>query len=98
MRRNEHTTPDDVVETVRALAARGLSASMIGPHVGKTRNAVIGLCQRRGIALRGAGRPPPRPLAPKKRKGSPGGIVVDETRVVLDNASGPGGDKLPPVR
>ncbi len=79
--RNE-TIPEDVVQTVRDLAGRGLSASQIGPQVGKTRSAVIGLCHRRGIVLRGStcGPRPRRPqqetrLEPKKR-GSAGGTIT----------------------
>jgi hypothetical protein len=37
---------------IRDLAGRGLSAGEIATRLGLTRNAVIGLCHRRGIALR----------------------------------------------
>ncbi|WP_279479895.1 GcrA family cell cycle regulator [Aureimonas sp. SK2] len=42
---------EDVIEKVRELAAAGKSASKIGAEIGASRNAVIGLCHRRGITL-----------------------------------------------
>jgi hypothetical protein len=47
------TVVEDIVDKIRALATRGLSASQIGYEVNKSRNAIIGLCHRRGIALTG---------------------------------------------
>jgi len=41
----------DQVELVRSLAAEHLSAAEMGRRLGVTRNAIIGLCHRRGIAL-----------------------------------------------
>lgn len=42
----------DQVELVRSLAAGHLSAAEMGRRLGVTRNAIIGLCRRRGIVLR----------------------------------------------
>jgi len=53
--------PDEIVELVRASAAEEKSASEIAAELGlkgyvSTRNAVIGLCHRRGIELCSNGR------------------------------------------
>lgn len=62
LRMSHLATPQNVVAEVRRLANERLLAEQIGRHVGKTKNAVIGLCRRNGIELwrdngLGAGRP-----------------------------------------
>lgn len=48
----------DELGTIRQMAADGYSAGQIGESVGRTKNSVIGICKRNGIALRGrCGRP-----------------------------------------
>ncbi|WP_439398492.1 GcrA family cell cycle regulator [Bradyrhizobium sp. PMVTL-01] len=48
-----HGWTDELVEQVRNYAEAGMSAREIACNVGTTRNAVIGLCSRRGIVLDG---------------------------------------------
>lgn len=42
------------IEKVRKLAEEGYSSGMIAVELRKTRNAIIGICARRGIKLKGA--------------------------------------------
>ncbi len=51
----------DLDATIREMAGRGETAARIAAAVGKTRNAVVGYCYRRKIALRPAS--PGRPRA-----------------------------------
>lgn len=44
---------DEQIETLKKLAAEGLSSGQIGKAIGKTRNAVIGKCHRIGVKLKG---------------------------------------------
>ena len=46
------------VDQVRAMAARGMSASQIAKALGTTRNAIAGLCHRNEIKLKGVCRIP----------------------------------------
>jgi len=43
---------DEELEIIRAMVKEGSSAKVIGNYFGITRNAVIGVCRRRGIQLR----------------------------------------------
>lgn len=64
-RRTRQTHYDEKVERIKALADEGHTAEVIGSQVGMTKNAVIGLCHRRGIELRGKrlyGRPTKTPF------------------------------------
>lgn len=54
-------------ETVRRMAAEGHSASTIAKAAGKTRNAIIGYCHRRGIKLAPSRAPRPRPTEPRAK-------------------------------
>jgi GcrA cell cycle regulator len=76
-------TADEKIEVAR-LAACGLSASQIAISMnnGKSRNAVISLCNRRGYRLRGShgGGPPKRMKMPRKKKAAPvAGFLLKES-------------------
>jgi hypothetical protein len=59
---------DDRLTIVRRMAAGGYSALQIGDELGFTRNAIIGLCRRRGIELKQSNRTRPRrPGRPQMR-------------------------------
>lgn len=51
--RNNQRTDPELIERIRQLAANGCSAGKIEQLTGKTRNAVIGLCHRYRIPLKG---------------------------------------------
>ena len=58
------------VEELRKLAEDGMSASLIGDKIGKSKNAVIGKMHRLGItkAKRTVTSPPPKPQPPQTAK------------------------------
>jgi len=58
-----HAHSQETIDRVSALAAESLSAAKIGAELGLSRNAIIGICARRGIKLNGF----PKPKAPRPR-------------------------------
>lgn len=56
---------DALLTEIRRLAETGASSSMIAEVIGKTKNAVIGICRRNGIKLEGHKHSVPPPARPK---------------------------------